>query len=398
LSRVSIDFKSEIASLKDEMIKMRRDFHRRPEPGFQEVETSKVVARRLEEYGLEVKSGIAKTGVVGLLRGKREGKTLIIRADMDALTVKEQTGVEYASENEGVMHACGHDGHMTIGLTTARILSRHRDEIGGNVKFIFQPAEEGPGGAKPMIEEGVMDDPKVDAAIGLHLWNYLPVGKVAVSPGPVMASMDSMRIRIKGKGGHGAIPHEAVDSIVVSSHVVTALQTVVSREIAPLAPSVVTIGTIKGGYAFNIIADVVEMEGTTRALDVELQKTLPERIERIIKGVTSGMRADYEFDYTFLYPVTVNDGGMAGLIEEVSGSVVGKGNVGSFEGTMGGEDMAFFLREVPGCYFFVGSSNKDKGLDSPHHSPKFNFDEDAMPIGVEIFTRAAMKYLGPPGH
>jgi amidohydrolase len=396
LRKVTIDFKGEIASLKDEMIKMRRDFHRKPEPAFKEVQTSKVVAKRLEEYGLEVKTGIAKTGVVGLLRGGSTGKTVIIRADMDALTVKEQTGVEYASENEGAMHACAHDGHMTIGLTAARILSQHRDEIRGNVKFVFQPAEEGPGGAKPMIEEGVMEDPRVDAAIGLHLWNYLPVGKVAVSPGPVMASMDSMRIKIKGKGGHGAIPHEAVDSIVVSSHVLTALQTVVSREIAPLAPSVVSIGTIKGGYAFNIIADVVEMEGTARALDVELQKTLPERIERIIQGVTSGMRAGYEFDYTFLYPVTVNDEGMARLIEEVSAEVIGKENVVSFEGTMGGEDMAFFLREVPGCYFFLGSSNEEKGLDQPHHSPQFNFDEDAMPIGVEIFARAAMKYLESP--
>lgn len=390
---MAIDFKGEIASLKDEMIQMRRDFHRRPEPGFQEVETSKVVAKRLEEYGLEVRTGIAKTGVVGVLRGSREGRTIIVRADMDALTVKEQTGLEFASENEGVMHACGHDGHMTIGLTTARILSEHRDEIKGNVKFVFQPAEEGPGGAKPMIEEGVMEDPKVDAAIGLHLWNYLPIGKVTVRSGPVFASMDSMKIKIKGKGGHGAIPHEAVDSIVVSSQVVTALQTIVSREIAPLAPSVVTIGTIKGGYGFNIIADVVEMDGTARALDVELQKKLPERIERIIKGVTSGMRADYEFDYTFHYPVTINDEAMTQLIEEVSATVVGQENVVVFEGTMGGEDMAFYLREVPGCYFCVGSSNKEKGLDQPHHSPQFDFDEDAMPIGVEIFARAAMKYL-----
>jgi len=396
LRNVTIDFKGEIASLKHEMIQMRRGFHRRPEPGFREVETSRVVAKRLEEYGLEVTRGIAKTGVVGLLRGSGEGKTILIRADMDALTIKEQTGLEFASENEGVMHACGHDGHMTIGLTTARILSQHRDALKGNVKFVFQPAEEGPGGAKPMIEGGVMEDPKVDAAIGLHLWNYLPIGKVAVRSGPVMASMDSMKIRIKGKGGHGAIPHEAVDSIVVSSQVVTALQTIGSREIAPLAPSVVTIGTIKGGYGFNIIADFVEMEGTTRALDVDLQKTLPERIERIIKGVTSGMRADYEFEYTFHYPVTINDEAMARLIEEVSAAVVGQENVVVFERTMGGEDMAFFLREVPGCYFFLGSSNKEKGLDQSHHSPQFNFDEEAMPIGVEIFARAAMKYLESP--
>ncbi len=389
-----IDFRGEVTSLKGEMIQMRRDFHRRPEPGFQEVETSKVVAKKLEEYGLEVKGGIGKTGVVGLLRGRRKGKTILIRADMDALTVREQTGLEFASENEGVMHACGHDGHMAIGLSTARILSRHRDALMGNVKFVFQPAEEWPGGAKLMIEEGVMKDPEVDAAIGLHLWNYLPIGKVGVRSGPIMASMDSMKIKIKGRGGHGAIPHDAVDSIVVSSHVVTALQTIVSREIAPIAPCVVTIGTIKGGYGFNIIADSVEMEGTARALDVELQKTLPERIERIIKGVTSGMRANCEFEYIFHHPVTINDEKMARLIEDVSVVAVGQENTVVAEKTMGGEDMAFFLREVPGCYFFLGSSNKEKGLDQPHHSPQFNFDEDAMSIGVEIFARAVMKYLG----
>jgi amidohydrolase len=394
--RMVIDFRGEITSLTDEMIQMRRDFHRRPEPGFQEVETSTVIAKKLEEYGLEVKRGIAKTGVVGLLRGRRKGKTILIRVDMDALTVKEQTGLAFTSENEGVMHACGHDGHMAIGLTTARILSRHRDALMGNVKFVFQPAEEWPGGAKLMIAEGVMEDPEVNAAIGLHLWNYLPIGKVGVRSGPIMASMDSMKIKIKGRGGHGAIPHDAVDSIVVSSHVVTALQTIVSREIAPIAPCVVTIGTIKGGYGFNIIADYVEMEGTARALDGELQKTLPKRIERIIKGVTSGMRADCEFEYTFHHPVTINDEKMARLIEEVSARAVGQENIVVAEKTMGGEDMAFFLGEVPGCYFFLGSSNKEKGLDQPHHSPQFNFDEDAMPIGVEIFARAAVKYLASP--
>ncbi len=376
------------------MIEIRRDFHQYPELGFKEERTAKLVANYLRNLGLEVKTDIAKTGVVGLLRGQREGKTLLLRSDMDALPIQEKNEVEYKSKNEGVMHACGHDGHMAILLTTAKILSDFQKEIKGNIKFIFQPAEEGPGGARLMIEQGVMSAPQVDAAIGLHLWNYLPIGKVGIRSGPLMASMDSFTIKIKGKSGHGAIPHDAIDAIVMSSHVISAFQTIVSREVSPLKSAVVSVGTIKGGYGFNIIADEVDMEGTVRALDIELQKTLPERMERILKGVTSSMRGEYELNYQFLYPITVNDEGMAQLVRKACTSIVGAEKVIIAEQTMGGEDMAFFLQKVPGCFFFLGSANREKGFDSPHHHPRFDFDEDVMPLGVEILSTIALKFLG----
>lgn len=388
------NIRNEILALKNEMIEIRRDLHQYPELGFQEERTSQLVANYLESLGIEVRIGIAKTGVVGLLKGQKEGKTLLVRSDMDALPMQEQNEVEYKSKNDSVMHACGHDGHMTILLTTAKILSLYQKSIKGNIKFVFQPAEEGPGGAKLMIKEGVMSNPSVDGVLGLHLWNYLPIGKVGIRFGPLMASMDNFTIKIKGKSSHGAIPHDAFDAIVMSGHVITAIQTIVSREVSPLESVVISLGKIEGGYGFNILADQVKIEGTARALDSALQKTIPERIERILKGVTSSMRGNYEFNYQFLYPVTVNDERMAKLVEGVSSSILGTENVVVAEQTMGSEDMAFYFQKAPGCFFFVGSANKEKELDFPHHSPRFDFDEDAMPIGVEVLCAAALRFLG----
>jgi amidohydrolase len=391
---MAINIRNEVLALKDEMVKMRRDLHQYPEPGFKEERTSQLVANHLETSGIEVRTGIGKTGVVGLFTGQREGKTLLLRSDMDALPIQEQNEVEYRSRNDGVMHACGHDGHMTILLTTAKILSRYQKSIKGNIRFVFQPAEEGPGGARLMIEEGVMSNPSVDGVLGLHLWNYLPIGKVGVRSGPLMASMDNFAIKIKGKSSHGAIPQDGFDAIVMSGHVITAMQAIVSREISPLQSAVISLGKIKGGYGVNIIPDQVEMEGTARALDTDLQKTIPESIERILKGVTSSMRGDYELNYQFLYPVTVNDERMTMLVEEASSSIVGSENVVVAEQTMGSEDMAFYLEKAPGCFFFVGSANKERKLDFPHHHPRFDFDEDAMLIGVEVLCAAALKFLG----
>jgi amidohydrolase len=244
-----------------------------------------------------------------------------------------------------------------------------------------------------MIEEGVMSNPPVDGVLGLHLWNYLPMGKVGARSGPLMASMDNFGIKIKGKSSHGAIPQDGFDTIVMSGHVITAMQAIVSREIPPLKAVVISFGKIKGGYGVNIIADQVEMEGTARALDTDLQKSIPERIERILKEVTSSMRGSHELNYQFLYPVTVNDERMARLVEEVSSSIVGSENVVVPEQTMGSEDMAFYLQKAPGCFFFVGSANKEKALDFPHHHPRFDFDEGAMLIGVEILCHAALRFL-----
>jgi amidohydrolase len=384
----------EVAQLAESVIDLRRTFHQWPELGFQEKRTSALVAERLRALGLEVRTGMAKTGVLGVLRGYGEGKSVLLRADMDGLPIEEASGLPYASQNHGVMHACGHDGHTAILLTVARVLAECRQQFSGTVKFVFQPAEElPPGGAKAMIEEGVLENPRVDAAFGLHLWNGLPVGKIGVDNGPIMASVDRFDIVIKGVGSHGAYPHTGVDPIVVGSHVVAALQTVVSREVPPLAPVVVTIGTFQGGTAFNVIPSQAELSGTVRTVDARIREEMPARIERIVRGVTSGMRAEFSFNYTFGYPVTVNDMNRAQFARRVAGAIVGDANVVSAGMTMGAEDMSYFLEAVPGCYLRLGSGNPDKGLIHPHHSALFNFDEAALPIGVELLAQLTLAYL-----
>jgi amidohydrolase len=276
----------------------------------------------------------------------------------------------------------------------AKVLAQRRHQFSGTVKFAFQPAEElPPGGAKAMIEEGILEDPRVDAAFGLHLWNGLPVGKIGVDEGPIMASVDRFDIVIKGVGSHGAYPHTGVDPIVIGSHVVSALQTVVSREVPPLAPVVVTIGKFQGGTAFNVIPSQAELSGTVRTVDARIRQEMPARLERIVRGVTSGMRAEYSFDYTFGYPVTVNDVNRAQFARHVAAAIVGDANVVSAGMTMGAEDMSYFLEAVPGCYLRLGSGNPDQGLIHPHHSALFNFDEAALPIGVELLAQLTLVYL-----
>ncbi len=384
----------EVAQLAEAVVDLRRTLHRWPELGFHETRTSALVTERLQALGLEVRTGMAQTGVLGILRGDGEGKTVLLRADMDGLPIEEASGVPYASQNRGVMHACGHDGHTAILLTVANVLAQRRQQFSGTVKFAFQPAEElPPGGAKGMIEEGALEDPSVDAAFGLHLWNGLPVGKIGVDEGPIMASVDRFDIVIKGVGSHGAYPHTGIDPIVVGSHIVAALQTVVSREVPPLAPVVVTVGKFQGGTAFNVIPSQAELSGTVRTIDARIREEMPARIERIVRGITSGMRAEYAFNYAFGYPVTVNDVNRAQFARQVAGAVVGNANVVSAGMTMGAEDMSYFLEAVPGCYLRLGSGNPDKGLIHPHHSALFNFDEAALPIGVELLTQLTLAYL-----
>ncbi len=389
---------SEAVSIKDELISLRRKFHRFPEPGFEEYRTSQVIAEKLRSYGLDVKTGVAKTGVVGLLRGGTTGKTVMVRADMDALPVDEENQADYRSENKGFMHACGHDGHMAIALMAAKLLSERKDNLRGNVKFVFQPAEEEPGGAGPMIAEGVLDDPKVDAAIGLHIWNDLSSGKVGIRSGPLMAFADKFEAVIHGRGGHGAGPHQTVDAILVGCQAVSMLQSIVSRNISPIEPAVVTVGTFHSGTKFNIIADTAEICGTVRSFDPQVRDNIIGRIEEIIKGVTSAMGASYEFKYTRRFPMLVNDESMCEIVRACAVEVVGDGNVIVPEPSMGGEDMALFLEKVPGCYFFLGSANPNKGFVHPHHSPKFDFDEDVLPIGVEVVLRSVERYLQLPGN
>lgn len=386
--------KKEVLKLKDEIIAWRRDFHQHPELGMEEARTAEIVAARLSEFGLEVKTGLAKTGVVGLLKGGAPGKTLLLRADMDALPIQEENDAPYRSQNPGVMHACGHDGHTAILLGVARILAARRQDFSGQVKFIFQPAEEVFGGARPMIEQGVMLDPQVDAAFGLHIINPIPAGMVGVTTGPLMAGADWFQVKITGKGAHGAMPHEGADAVLMSAHAVTALQSLISKEVSADTPLIVHVGKINGGQAFNVVAETVEMEGTVRTMSETLQQSMPERMNRVLKGVTEALRGAHELAYEVGTPPLVNDAAMAELVRGEAAKVVGADKVTEVPPVMGAEDFALFLKEVPGCFFFIGGWNPEKGLDGPHHNSRFDFDEEALVIGAETMLRAALTYLG----
>ena len=383
----------EIRSLQPQLVEWRRCLHQRPELGFKEQLTAQFVAQKLQEWGIEHKTGVAQTGIVATIASNRPGPVLAIRADMDGLPIQEQNDVPYRSQHDGLMHACGHDGHTAIALGTAYYLSQHREDFAGTVKIIFQPAEEGPGGAKPMIEEGVLKNPDVDAIIGLHLWNNLPVGTVGVRSGALMAAVECFRCTILGKGGHGAMPHQTVDSIVVSAQIVNALQTIVARNVDPIESAVVTVGTLHAGTAHNVIADTARMSGTVRYFNPAMEGYLSKRIEQVIAGICQSQGASYELDYWHLYPPVINDAKIAELVRSVASDVVETpaGIVPECQ-TMGSEDMSFFLQAVPGCYFFLGSANPAKDLAYPHHHPRFDFDETALAMGAEIFVRCVEKF------
>lgn len=384
-----------IRILQEQLVAWRRHLHQYPELGFRERLTADFIAQKLTEWGIEHQTQIAETGIVACIPGRQPGPVLGIRADMDALPIQEANQVPYRSCHDGVMHACGHDGHVTIALGTAYYLSQHRDDFAGTVKIIFQPAEEGPGGAKPMIEAGALRNPDVDAIIGLHLWNNLPLGTVGVRDGALMAAVELFDCTIQGRGGHGAIPHQTVDSIVVGAQIVTALQTIVARNVDPLKSGVVTVGEFHAGGANNVIADSAHMTGTVRYFDPQLEGFFGRRLEEVIAGVCQAHGASYKLDYWQLYPPVVNDRAIADLVRSVAEAVVETpaGVVPECQ-TMGGEDMSFFLREVPGCYFFLGAANPEKDLAYPHHHPRFDFDETALGMGVEMFVRCVEKFCG----
>ena len=386
----------EIRALQPQLVEWRRQIHQHPELGFQEKITAEFISQKLKNWGITHQTGIAETGIVAIIKGEKSGngKVLAIRADMDALPIQEENQVPYCSQQDGVMHACGHDGHTAIALGTAYYLNQHRKDFSGTVKIIFQPAEEGPGGAKPMIAAGVLKNPDVDAIIGLHLWNNLPLGTVGVRAGALMAAVELFRCTIFGKGGHGAIPHQTVDSVVVAAQIVNALQTIVSRNVNPIDSAVVTVGELHAGTAVNVIADTARMGGTVRYFNPDLAGFFKERIQQIIAGICQSHGANYDLDYIHLYPPVINDPEIAALVRSVAEEVIETpiGIVPECQ-TMGGEDMSFFLQEVPGCYFFIGSANPEKKLDYPHHHPRFDFDETALPMGVEIFVRCVDKFL-----
>jgi amidohydrolase len=397
-----IDFLDEAHAILQELVAWRRDFHMHPELGFEETRTASIVAELLTGFSYWVRTGVAKTGLVGLLDGAGPGPVVMLRFDMDALPVQEANEVEYASQVPGKMHACGHDGHLAIGLGVAKLLACHRDWWPGTLKLVFQPAEEGGGGAEMMVQEGVLENPPVDAVFALHLRNDLPLGQAMVTAGPVMTASERWELKIAGRGGHGARPHQAVDPIIVAAQVVVGLQTIVSRSIDPQEPSVVSVGTIYGGQAFNVIPPQVELTGTIRSFDPEVRRTVLRRLREIIEGVCAAMGAQADLRLIPTCPALVNDPTVTEVMRAAAETVLGPENVRSGERTMGSEDAAFYLQEVPGCYMFLGAANAGRGLNYPNHNPRFDFDEEALPLGVAILAQACLLYsqalLGTPRH
>ena len=390
---MNVKISDHVAALRSDLLRLRRELHSHPELAFREERTAALVAHELRGLGLEVRTGIGETGVMAVLPGAEPGRTLLLRADMDALPLEEQSQVDYRSQTPGVMHACGHDGHTAIAVGLAKLLVQRRAPLKGSLKLLFQPAEEAADGATAMLREGVLQDPPVDAVLGFHLWNPTPLGVVGVRPGPIFAGADEFRIVVKGQGGHGAMPQQTIDAIAVASQVVVALQNLVSRETSPLQSAVISIGAIRGGRAFNVIADEVVMSGTMRTFDAALRERLIQRMDESIKGITSASRASYEFTCRAACPPVINDPAMAKLVRGAAVEVVGESNIDDAAQSMTGDDFAYYLLERPGCYFLVGSSNPEKGLDKPHHHPQFDFDEDAMLLATAVLEQAAIRYL-----
>jgi amidohydrolase len=372
----------------EKIVALRRDIHREPELGFGTKKTAEKVLSALEGLPLDVQTGVAENGIVATLRGEGDGPTVGLRADMDALPIHEETGLPFASKLEGKMHACGHDGHTSMLVGAAHALSGMRERFNGTVKFFFQPAEEGGGGGKVMVEAGVADD--VAAVFALHLWPGFPLGTAATKAGPIMAAADAFEMTIRGSGGHGAFPHLTADAITMAAQIVTALQTVVSREVDPVEPAVVTVGEIGAGSAFNIIPEKARLGGTVRTLNEDLRRMMPERIERIARGVAQGMRGDAELDYEFSYPVTMNEEGAARTALGVIRGLFGEEHTLELANpSMGAEDFAFFLEKIPGAFIWLGVGEEVSFL----HTPTFAFDEEILPQGSALLTALALESL-----
>lgn len=386
-----------IRMMHEELIALRRDFHQHPEPGYEEVRTAGKVAEHLAGCGgYAIRTGVAKTGVVADLVGADpDGPWVLLRADMDALRVHEQnTDLEYCSQTPGVMHACGHDAHTAMLLGVARFLAGRREALTGGVRLIFQPAEEGPGGAEPMIREGVLENPRPVAAMGIHVWSKMPTGHIALTEGPFMASTDELRFTIRGQGGHGAVPQETIDPIVAAAHFVVALQTIVSRNLDPLDSAVLSIGKITGGSIMNAIADEVRLDGTLRSYLPETRDLLVRRMTELARGLDQAFGTETRAEVLCRYPPTVNDPGVTGVLRDLVGNLIGPGCLTTDLRLMGGEDMAYYLQEIPGCFLFLGVGDSSRGFDRPHHNPRFNIDENALPVGVELFVRFIEHYVG----
>ena len=379
--------------LKDRTVDWRRDLHAHPELGFQEVRTSALVAKELLRLGYRVETGAGKTGVVGVLAGEKPGACILLRFDMDGLPIQEETGAEYTSINPGVMHACGHDGHVAVGLTVANLLAEKVEGIQGTIKLNFQPAEEGLGGAAVMIRDGVLRNPPPKAALGLHLWNEQPVGWAAITAGAFKASSDMFRVKISGKGGHGALPQNTTDPLLTGAMVVNALQSVVSRNVSPLQPAVISVTQFQGGTALNIIPDEITLGGTVRTYDAELRNLIIGRMKTIIEGVSASLGCAAEFEIVEHTPAVTNAADAAAVVQKAALAVEPGIVIDETYRSSVSEDMSLFLQAVPGCFFFVGSAPVDPRKRFGHHHPKFDIDEDALPLAAGILTQAALSML-----
>lgn len=378
--------------IQDWVLKFRRDFHRHPEPSFKEFRTSKMISEELNRMGMKVEH-IGETGVVGILKGASEGKVIALRADMDALSVTEDTALPFSSENPGFMHACGHDAHVSMLLGAAKLLSEMKNELKGTIKFIFQPAEEVAAGANAMIEGGVLKNPDVDFIFGMHIWSDIPVGTVCVQEGPLMASGDIWDLTIKGKSCHGSSPWQGVDAITCAAAVIQGVQTLVSRVNDARSPIVINIGTIKGGERFNVTPGSVEMNGMNRAFSPDNRKKMPEWLKNMIENICKGYNCDFDFNYEFICAPTVNDEQTTKLARKSLIKLVGEENIPHFDKVMGSEDFSAYVEKVPGTLMLLGCRNEEKGCCYSHHSNHFRIDEDALPIGVASYVQVALDYL-----
>ncbi|MBP1696330.1 MAG: hypothetical protein H6Q41_1518 [Deltaproteobacteria bacterium] len=382
---------SKAEQLKQKLIDLRRDFHRHPELGLKEFNTAKKVEEVLQALSLETKLFVNGTGVRGFLKGTKPGKTIALRADMDALPIQEETALPYQSQNKGVMHACGHDAHTAMLLGAAMILSEKKGELKGNVVFIFQPAEEIGAGAKAMVEERILEG--VDSVFGLHVYSMLPFGTLNYSPGALMAAGDFFDVKITGRGGHGAQPHLTVDPIVIATNAINAIQTIVSREVDPLESAVVSICKMEAGEAYNVIPETATFGGTIRSHKPELREFIPKRVKEILDGVVLGMRGNYEFNLMSKFPATITDEQMTAFVVNVAKEILGEDKISMMKPLMGSEDFSFYLQKIPGTFAFLGVENKEKGIIYPQHHPKYNIDEDILPIGAALHAAVAREYL-----
>jgi len=388
--------KEKAVSLKDQVIEWRHYLHQRPEVAWKEEETTRFLAGILEEMGYEnisVGYGGGKTGLTAELNNEKDGKRIALRADIDALPIVEEAEVDYRSCNEGTMHACGHDSHMAMLLGAARLISEMKDDFPGKIRLIFQPAEENPRrpGAREMVKEGVLEG--VDGIFGIHIWSPVESGHLGYTLGPIMASADSFFLEIKGKGGHGAMPHLAVDPTVAASQIINTLHTIVSREVNPLKAAVISTGEVKAGSAFNIIPDTLSMSGTVRTFDPEIRSYLASRIEDVVRGTCRVLRCEADFEFNFNLPSTINNRAFADMASRVGIELMGQDKVQEIDPTMGAEDFSFYLNEIPGAFFFLGTGDPEKSTDFPHHHPKFKVDDDVLSDGVALLAGVAWQFL-----